>query len=131
MLFGILITFLVCFVASTITTVFILRKPTVQLFKADGEYKANLISRYIKNPFSNFGIITKFRVSLAFNFIWKLLVLSIMSTLAMSSIIFAISINGKFEQAKNTTFTSQKYSYAVDLFSPTNQGGQYIPYNSD
>jgi hypothetical protein len=53
-----------------------------------------------------------------------------MSAMAMSSIIFAMAINGKFDQARNTTYASQKYTYAVDLYSPTTQGGQYIPYDS-
>jgi hypothetical protein len=46
-----------------------LRKPTVQLFKSDGDYKANIISKYVKRPFAAFGAVTKFRISLAFNFI--------------------------------------------------------------
>jgi hypothetical protein len=53
-----------------------------------------------------------------------------MSALAMTSIVFALSVNGKFDYAKNTTYNSQKYTYATDLYSPTNQGGQYIPYDS-
>lgn len=131
LLISILIPFLICFVASAITTIFILRKPTVQLFKSDGIYKSNFISRYINRPFAYASIISRYRISIAFNFIWKLLILSIMSALAMSSIIFAMSINGKFDYAKNTTYASQKYNYAIDLYSPTNQGGQYIPYDSN
>jgi hypothetical protein len=40
---------------------------------------------------------------------------------------FSFANIGKFRQAENNTFNSRNYSYAVDLYTPTNQGGQYIP----
>lgn len=130
LLISIIVPFLICFATSTLTSIFVLRKPTVKLFRSDIDYKSNIISRHIKRPFSSWSVISKFRISLAFNYLWKLLVLSVMSSLVLTSIIFAMSINGKFDEAKNTTYAAQKYNYAIDLFSPTTQGGQYIPYDS-
>jgi hypothetical protein len=53
-----------------------------------------------------------------------------MSASALTSIVFAMSVHGKFSQAQNMTYNAQKYNYAIDLYSPTNQGGQYVPYDS-
>jgi hypothetical protein len=50
-----------------------------------------------------------------------------MSALAMSTLVFAITIVGKFDYVKDKTFSSRNYTYAVDLTSPTEQGGQYVP----
>ncbi|GHU47522.1 hypothetical protein FACS1894218_2110 [Bacilli bacterium] len=49
----------------------------------------------------------------------------------MSSLVFGISMASKFEYAKDQTFGSRQYKYAVDLYSPTSQGGQYIPISGD
>jgi putative ABC transport system permease protein len=110
-----------------VSTLIVLREKTVDLMKQGSEYKTNAIARNIKRPFVGFGILTKFRVSLAFNSIWKLIVLAVMSAVAMSTLVFAVTIVGKFDYVKDKTFASRNYSYAVDLTSPTNQGGQYVP----
>jgi putative ABC transport system permease protein len=95
--------------------------------KTGSEYKVNLVERIVKKPFSRFGILTRFRVSIAFNSLSRLFVLCLATTLTISSIAFAFANVGKFEQAETSTFTSRNYKYAVDLYTPTAQGGQYIP----
>jgi hypothetical protein len=50
-----------------------------------------------------------------------------MTALTMSSLIFGLAINNKFVESKNATFNAHNYSYAIDLNTPTTQGGQYIP----
>jgi hypothetical protein len=54
-----------------------------------------------------------------------------MVALSMSSLVFGLSINGKFNESMNKTFASRKYSYAVDLISPTSQAGQYVPIDAN
>jgi hypothetical protein len=54
-----------------------------------------------------------------------------MVSLSISTLVFGINMIGKFSYAESSTFASRNYSYAVDLYSPTNQGGQYIPVNAD
>jgi putative ABC transport system permease protein len=99
--------------------------------KSGSEFKGSFIARHIKEPFRSFGIMTKFRISTAFNSIWKLVILSVMVSLSISTLIFGINMVGKFRYAQEKTFASRNYSYAVDLYTPTSQGGQYVPVNAD
>jgi putative ABC transport system permease protein len=66
-LVALLIPFAIFMVVAIISTLIVLREKTVDLMKQGSEYKSNAIARNIKKPFVNFGIMTKFRVSLAFN----------------------------------------------------------------
>jgi putative ABC transport system permease protein len=95
--------------------------------KTGSEYKVNVVAKYIKKPFTKMPIIARFRISLAFNSLFKLFMLSVVTSLSISSLIFSITINGKFDYASQKTFGSRNYSYAVDLYTPTQQSGQYIP----
>ena len=49
------------------TSLYVLRKNTVNLMKTDSQANANLSARSMKKVFGKFGIMTKFRVSVAFN----------------------------------------------------------------
>lgn len=113
------------------TSLYVLRKNTVNLMKTDSQANANLSARSMKKVFGKFGIMTKFRVSVAFNSIWKLFVLIIMSTLSLSTLVFTFSINGRFAAATSLTNQSREYNYAIDLITPTTQGGQYVGINYD
>ncbi len=113
------------------TSLYVLRKNTVDLMKCDSQNNPNLISRSVKKVFGKFGIMTKFRVSVAFNSIWKLIVLVIMTSLSLSTLMFTFSISGKFKTSTSLTNKSRGYNYAVDLITPTTQGGQYIGVNFD
>ncbi|MDE7433579.1 MAG: hypothetical protein K2M43_00270 [Mycoplasmoidaceae bacterium] len=99
--------------------------------KAGSEFKTNPISRVAKKPMAPFGIIAKFRASIAFSSLGKLFILTLISSLAMSSLIFGFTINGKFDTAIAKTADTRNYAFQVDLYSPTSQGGQYIPINDD
>ena len=50
-----------------------------------------------------------------------------MTTLTLSSLVFAFSIKGKFESAITSTTNSRNYDYAVKLQTPTIAGGQFSP----
>jgi putative ABC transport system permease protein len=109
----------------------VLREKTVDLMKNGSEFRGSFVARHIKAPFRSFGIMTKFRITVAFNSIWKLIILSVMVSLSISALVFGINTYGKFSDAEQKTFASRNYSYAIDLYSPTDQGGQYIPVNAD
>ena len=129
---GILVITLAIFIATVyFTSLYVLKKNTVDLMKTDNQATANLSVRSMKKVFGKFGIMTKFRVSVAFNSIWKLLVLVIMSTLSLSTLVFTFSINGRFAAATSLTNESRNYNYAIDLVTPTTQGGQYVGINYD
>jgi len=111
------------------TSLYVLRKNTVDLMKKDSQNNPNLASRSMKRVFAKFGIMTKFRVAVAFSSMWKLFVLVVMTTLTLSTLVFTFSIKGKFANVTALTNQSRNYNYAVDLITPTTQGGQYVGIN--
>mgnify|MGYP002470445045 CR=1 FL=1 len=131
LLLSVCLPFLVFVLVSVFSTYIVLREKTTDLMKSGSEFKSNWLSRVIKKPFKKFTVLTKFRISIAFNSLWKLTILSIMSSLAMSSLVFGMTMNGKFDTAITKTSDTRDYSYAIDLYSPTTQGGQYIPISAD
>ena len=54
-----------------------------------------------------------------------------MSTLSLSTLVFTFSINGRFVATTSLTNQSREYNYAIDLVTPTTQGGQYVGVNYD
>jgi putative ABC transport system permease protein len=67
MLIAILIPFLIFVFVSIVATFIQLREKTVNLMKSGSEFKGSFVARHIKEPFRSFGIMTKFRISMAFN----------------------------------------------------------------
>jgi putative ABC transport system permease protein len=66
-LIALLLPFVIFMLVAIVSTLIVLREKTVDLMKQGSEYKTNAIARNIKRPFVGFGILTKFRISLAFN----------------------------------------------------------------
>ncbi len=128
---AVLLPFLLFVGVSVFSTYLLLREKTTDLMKSGSEYKFSQIGKLVKKPFKRAGVISKFRVSIAFSSVWKLFILSIMSSLIMSSLTFGFTINGKFDQAITKTLDTKNYSYSVDLYTPTEQGGQYIPVDGE
>ena len=114
-----------------VTSWWVLRKNTVDLMKANSNDNPKYLSRFAKRRFSQFNIITKFRVAVAFSSVWKLFVLALMTSISLSSLLFILSIQGKFGTSISATANNRNYSYAIDLCTPTIEGGQYIPVNYD
>jgi hypothetical protein len=113
-----------------IVTIYVLRTHVTHLIKGGSEYKVNAAARIIKKPLKHTNILVKFGSSIAVNSIGKLIILCIVCTLTMTTFMFAISNNDKFGNSINTSLVNKKYNAAVDLYTPTTQGGQYIPTNS-
>jgi len=57
--------------------------------------------------------------------IFKLLLVSVASIISVVSLTVGISSIGKTEKAYNATVAMNKYEFAVDLYTPTAQGGSY------
>lgn len=102
-----------------------LRGEIVDLMKNDSNYHLNRLSRLIKKSVRKRSILTIFRVSLAFSSPWKIISISTMSAIVMSSLSFGISSIDKFGVSARNTFESKQYENAIDLYSPTNAGGLY------
>ncbi|XQP54917.1 MAG: FtsX-like permease family protein [Mycoplasmoidaceae bacterium] len=116
---------IICFVSTFV----VLRTSAVSLMKAGSEFKTNGFSRIAKKPFKHFGVLTRFRVSLAFNSITRLLILAAMSCLTMSSLVFAMTTFDKLSQSKNINSTQFNYDFNVELTTPTSSGGPYSIYD--
>ncbi|MCQ3915719.1 MAG: hypothetical protein MJ195_03220 [Mycoplasmoidaceae bacterium] len=116
---------LICFVSTFV----VLRTSAVSLMKAGSEFKTNSFSRIAKKPFKHFGVLTRFRVSLAFNSITRLLILAAMSCLTMSSLVFAMTTFDKLSQSKNINSTQFNYDFNVELTTPSSSGGPYSIYD--
>lgn len=121
--------FILFAIISTISTLIVLKTKTVDLMKSGSEFKASAFSRAIKKPFKHFGILTRFRVSLAFNSLLRLSMLAVMSTLTMSSLVFAMSTFNRLSQAQKTNSSQFEYNFNVELVTPTTSGGPYSYYD--
>lgn len=102
-----------------------------------------LIDNNSANRINKFAILTKkaiignnpmnkLRMAIASSSLFKLLTLGIMGGLLLSVFTFSIASTDKFKESYNKTFNAKNYSYSIDMYTPTVQGGQYmtIPYNS-
>lgn len=121
--------FLVAVVGFMLVTVIFsfwsLRGETSEFMKDDSKYKSTKLAEKIKKPFSKFSIMTRFRAAIAFSSIWRIVLLSIMSAGLMMSLTFSFNAIGAFDNSSKKTFEPRKYSYAIDLLTPTLQGGQF------
>ena len=125
----IFVPFIVFSIICFITTMIVLRVRTVDLMKAGSEFKTNAFSRVVKKPFKHFGVMTRFRVSLAFNSITRLLMLAAMSCLTMSSLVFAFTTFDKLNRSRETNSSQFKYSFNLELTTPTASGSAFSIYD--
>lgn len=109
--------------ASLIVGYFVLKQNIVKSLKNDSDYKVSKFSLAMKAPLSKFGVITRFRASLAFNSFWKLIILCSLSTATMVVFDFALASQNTFQVAQSDTKKTHNYNYAVDLVTPTEQSG--------
>lgn len=122
---AVLLPFFVFALITTIVAFLALRTDPVTLMKAGSEFKINFFSKMVKRPFSSFGIIFRFRVSLAFNSLWRLLVLAMMCMLTMSALVFSFTTFGKLASSQIKNASTYDYDYAIELATPTINGGPY------
>lgn len=126
---SIFIPFIIFSAICWITTLIVLRVNTVELMKPGSEFKTNSFSRIVKKPFKHFGVLTRFRVALAFNSISRLLMLAAMSCLTMSSLVFAMTTFNKLNQSHELNSSQFDYSFNVELTTPTSSGSTYSTYD--
>ena len=129
MLLCILFPFIIFSLTSFFSTLKMLNSKLTFLLNKQSDFKGNLFSRIAKIPFAHFGIMTRFRIASAFASFWRLLILSITISIAMSGSVFAIATLGKID-ASNKTNTSQfSYKHAIELITPTANGGNFNTFN--
>lgn len=84
-----------------------------------------LISSKVVGSLKWFGIKTKLSASLLFTNISKMVLILVATTGTIVATTTAITTFGKFDKAISETNLVNKYKYATDFVSPTNEGGQY------
>lgn len=122
---------LVLFISlGAIFSIYSLRGEVSELMKDDSKYKMSKFAMLSKKPFLKFGVMASFRSAVAFQSLWRLFLLSVMSGLTIVSIVFSLSTNNKFNQAALDTYKSRNYAYSYKLITPTVEAGQYyaVPY---
>ncbi|WP_462218223.1 ABC transporter permease [Mycoplasmoides genitalium] len=102
----------------------ILKKDVVKILKHDSEFKVSRLGLSSKKLFARFGIMTRFRVALAFNAPWKLVFLTLMSSFTMMILNLSFATKDSFENAQSkTNLTNQNHQYEFELASATTQSG--------
>ena len=71
------------------------------------------------------SIKTRYSFSLLINNFWKLILVSITGVISISAIIIGLSTLGRAEYAYNATSQLSNYTYKIDLYTPTIEGGTY------
>lgn len=109
-----------------------LRGETSEFMKDDAKYKMSRLSEYMKKPFKQFSIMTRFKSSVAFLSLWRLIILSVMSSALMLSLTFSLATYDRFDYSAKKSFEPRNYLYSLNLTTPTVQGGQYyaVPYTA-
>lgn len=128
---SVIISFLFFSIIILITTLIKFNKKPTELMKENSQDNITNTAKFVKMFAWKFGVITKFRIAIAFQSLWKLMVLATITSLSLSSLVFSLCINGKFESSMSATNNSRNYSYTIDLYTPTKEGGQYIPTRYD
>lgn len=133
LLLGVCISILVLFLGICILFSWLsLRGETSEFMKDDAKYKMSRLSEYMKKPFKQFSIMTRFKSSVAFLSLWRLIILSVMSSALMLSLTFSLASYDKFDYSAKKSFEPRNYLYSLNLTTPTVQGGQYyaVPYTA-
>ena len=114
-----------------LTSLFILRGDATLLIDNTSANKVNKFSILMKKIFKDKNPLSQLRYSIAFSSIFKLITLTIMGSFITVALTFGFASNNKFNESKEKTFAARQYEYAIDLITPTLQGGQYyaVPYN--
>ena len=88
---------------------------------------ASGISASILSKISWFGIKTKLSMSILINNIGKTFIIIFVSAISIAAMSTTFVMAGKFNYAVENTQHVNNYEFAIDLASPTKEGGQYIP----
>ena len=129
MLLCILFPFIIFSLTSFFSTLKMLNSKLTFLLNKQSDFKGNLFSRIAKIPFAHFGIMTRFRIASAFASFWRLLILSITISIAMSGSVFVIATLGKIDTSNKTNASQFSYKHAIELITPTANGGNFNTFN--
>ena len=113
-----------------LVTLWVLQKPITSQLSAGGIVGSILLAKMVSS-FKIVGVKGRYSVGLFAKNMFKLFLVAIASTISVGAITIGISSIGKSQQAYNATVKMNNYEFAVDLYSPTAQGGLYSVIKKD
>lgn len=118
-------------IASYLVIIFVLRKPTYKLLNnTNNNLKYNFLFAKMNVLFKIIKPLNLFRINYAFANFGKFIVLLFMMISFITITTTYVSTWDIFSNAYKKTENNKQYKYAIDLYSPSKQGGYYynIPY---
>lgn len=103
-----------------------LKENLVESLKEDDTIKVGFMANLVKKLFSWGPIMLRFRGSLAFASVVKIFFLIVMTTITGVVLTFVASTAGKLEEVNSNDLKSNTSNFAIDYFTPTIEGGQYM-----
>ncbi len=110
---------------------YLLRKNVIQLLKEDQNIVLSKTTLFFRSLFNFAPIMTKFRGSIAFNSVSKILFLTLTTTILAVSFSFITSSANQISTAYQYELNTNKSAYSLELLTPTVQGGQYYGVNTN
>lgn len=103
----------------------LLKGSLVNLMKQNTSLKATKSYLIYRHLIGRTNVMFKFRSSIIFNSLTKIFFITLLSTLAMSTVTFASSATAKLSAAYGLEAQTNQSTYSIDLVTPTTAGGQY------
>lgn len=125
------IPFIIMGLISIISTYFLLKGNTNNLLNESNRFQATWLSKKASTLFGKKNVLLKFRTSIAFSSLSKLIMIAIMFSLFTTAISSGLAINNKFKYTQTKTFENKNYNFSIDLLTPTIQGGGYFRQQKD
>ncbi|WKX02389.1 ABC transporter permease [Candidatus Mycoplasma mahonii] len=105
-------------------TIFSLRFPLPKMLQGRNDPSSIILTKII-SKLRVVGISGRYAIALSTKNIWKIFLIFITSTISITAIIVGMGSFGKGMLAYNETANVQKFTFRVNLNSPTKEGGQY------
>ncbi|AJQ45248.1 hypothetical protein JM47_01265 [Ureaplasma diversum] len=102
-----------------------LKKNPIDLMRGSETHKISWIVKYIKKPFAYGSAFGRYTITLSFKSLSQIFILGSMIAFSFSLIMFLSATKDKIENTTQSTLLSNKYKYAIELSTPTIEGGQY------
>ncbi len=117
---------LILYVVVSLTVLWELRVPTSSIIYNTNTFKMNKLISCSSRLRAKFSPMISFSASYGFGNINRFIALTFTSTAFMSMCAIALATSGNFTNAIDSTTRNKNYQAAVDLYSPTIQGGYYV-----
>lgn len=106
--------------------IWLLKSNLVDLMRQNFDLKISKPYLLFRRIISRANVVYKFRSSLIFGSFTKIFLITVLSILSISVMSFAMSSTNRLANAYNLEAKTNTSTYAIDLVTPTTQGGQYF-----